>query len=269
MSLSRFRPKPKQHEVGPPKEHPLSREDVKEFEELKNRYVAIEKNSWIEKSKILQRIKHQRFYREHYETFEKFCEDVFDLTARRANQLLQAIRSAEVIESEILPNVTNGNHGSHPDPDKLQLPLSERHIRELQKLPSEQMRIASAKLKGKDKITQKDVEKAVKDTRRESKPKTELAPAGIVEMVAKGEAVIRACRTILASADWPESEPITKSASKIAASAPYCDCFYCGKVGGKCVACEGRGWLNQAAYDNADEKNQKKAKARSKVSFGP
>lgn len=251
-----FPSKPNIVEVGP--QGPLNEADEQEFEKLKIEYVAIEKQAWHRKAEILIKIRNERFYRSTHVTFESFCKDVFDLTKQRAYQLMASIKTAEIAEKALA-----GANVKHV----LQSPeLKQRHIMELHKVPSDKLPEAAAKLAGKEKITQKDVEQAVKETRQEAKKKGQ-APAEIVELVAKGESVIRACKSILAALIWPGVQQFEAAIKELAAGAPYSDCFYCGKVAAKCVACEGRGWLPQGSYDNADKKNQEKAKAKSKVSI--
>lgn len=260
---SRYPQKRVVHEVGP-KGPPTEIERVT-FEELKAEYINIEKTSWKRKAEILLQMKANRLYRcDGYDTFEKFCESVFDLTRQRAHQLICSIRTVEIAESELSSHQTtskpNVNHGLHSPPK-----LTERHARELQKLPSNRMREAVAKLKGKEKITQKDVERAVKDTKREVAAAKSSSIAGHVQTaMLTAEEIAKQCRAIKAGCTalddilqgpfgvhMPTGQPldaIKRTVALIAAGSPYADCVYCGSKGGNCKSCNGHGWVTKLQF---------------------
>jgi hypothetical protein len=86
-------------------------------------------------AKALEEIRDSRLYREHYRTFEDYCQHRWNYTRRRVNQL---IGTAEVIAD--LAGDTMGTLGSHTEimeVDNSSLPTTERQLRPLAALPSD------------------------------------------------------------------------------------------------------------------------------------
>lgn len=118
-------------------------------------------NSVIEIGKALKEINQEKLYRVKYETFNIYCSEVWNLEKSYAYRL---IKLAEVSE-----NIVNLS----PMGDTLDLPNSERQIRELAKLsPHEQAKIWNSLLsEKKSKITEKEVKKQIEDHKKSKERK--------------------------------------------------------------------------------------------------
>ena len=97
----------------------LSEEEENSLEDCE---VIIErwKKSFVKVGRALMEIRDKRLYRKTHRTFEAYCQGKWGFTRERAYQLIYSVAVVE-----------NVNHG-------LQIPTSERHTRELAKLPDDQ-----------------------------------------------------------------------------------------------------------------------------------
>jgi protein gp37 len=103
-------------------EHKLSLTESDRFMTLEIAFAKVCER-WIEGAAILLEIRDSRLYRQSYRTFEDYCRERWNLSRRRAYQLIGA---GEVIE--------NVNHGSQI------LPENERQVRPLTDLEPAQQR---------------------------------------------------------------------------------------------------------------------------------
>jgi hypothetical protein len=124
-------------------------------------------HAFIEVGSALMEIRDHRLYRTDYGTFETYCTQRWEITYRRANQLIQAVHIVQEMEAQGLrewePVVPiEGVRGNR-------VPIQERQVRELAKLPPEervaawQEAVKSAPRKaGQPKVTVKHVSAAVR-----------------------------------------------------------------------------------------------------------
>jgi protein gp37 len=96
------------------------------LEDREARIAAVERDAYLVRGLELAAIRDGKLYRERWQTFEQYCEDRWEMTSRRAEQLMEAARFAE-----------KANYSSLP------LPARETHIRPLlARLDSDDDRLA-------------------------------------------------------------------------------------------------------------------------------
>jgi hypothetical protein len=73
---------------------------VSEKGELRKLETTIEKGmqSFFEVGSALMKIRDSRLYRDQWKTFEAYCEDRFDLSRRRAYQLIESVKTVERVD---------------------------------------------------------------------------------------------------------------------------------------------------------------------------
>lgn len=138
-----------------------------------NRLAALEEvirrelDSFLQVAEALLEVRKERLYRERYPTFEEYCERQWDMSARRARQILAA---SQVVENLRLPE----NVGAV-------LPVTESQARPLSRLAPEEQRpawdaaVAAAEERGTP-VTAADAESAVRKIVEAKKPKEVLPP---------------------------------------------------------------------------------------------
>ncbi|MDR3631745.1 MAG: hypothetical protein P4L42_15600 [Desulfocapsaceae bacterium] len=141
-------------------DRPLTTLECKRLSELEG---IIERNfkGFIAVGAALAEIRERRLYREKFKTFERYCQELWDIHKNTANQYIAASRVIENLTAIAVKN----------DDDAIQekvffLPANEAQARELAKLePAEQVQVWKSLLdiasQSKAKITAKTIKKAV------------------------------------------------------------------------------------------------------------
>lgn len=146
---------------------PLSKE---EQSALKKHEKVIKKGlkTVLEVGAALIAIRDGKLYRKTHDTFEKYCEDRWGFSSRRAFQLVDATQALENLKCE--PVVHN-------------LPKTERAIRPLTELPKEgqieaaKQAVTTAEKEGR-KVTPKDIKKAVEEVKAKGRPQIQSCTMG-------------------------------------------------------------------------------------------
>lgn len=118
----------------------------------------------------LKEIRDNRYYREDFESFEKYLSNKHGISRARAYQLILTV---EIREELLSTRVDNSYPSSHPEPPEI-LPETAKQAQELSRLPSESRAAAwseavatAPKANGKPKVTASHVRKVVE---RKKKP---------------------------------------------------------------------------------------------------
>lgn len=254
----------------------LSHDESKRKSEL----VAVVKRgmaTFVEVGKALAEIRDAKLYRDSHETFAKFCDAEFQISDRRARQLIEAVHVTAVIE--------NRNHGS----ENGKLPTAERQARELAKAPEEKQAEAweqAVEDAGGEQPTAKQVAAAVEKV-TEDKPKERTDGIGRplpdylvktfdgLELFWKASSLVAELRDLIHElGEHPggaylrrelqptgtESklryrwQPLETINAALKFNKPYTRCPYCqdrvkAKPPKDCKQCMGTGWTTKYSYD--------------------
>ena len=92
---------------------PLSDREIEEFKQ-DCETVINELGAFVRVGKALRRIKDKKLYRADFGTFEECVKELFDLAARRAQQLMQTSHVMDLLDSAISQNAKNFSHFGLP-----------------------------------------------------------------------------------------------------------------------------------------------------------
>jgi hypothetical protein len=135
---------------------------------------------FIEVGEALNEIRDQRFYRAEFDTFEDYCQARWQMSRRRANQIIESAGTAKLLVSEMQQD------GKYVSQTAAPAQLTERHMHALKALPeaeragayaeAQQAAAARAKDGQAPKVKQKDVLKVVAKRKARAEAKAEGKP---------------------------------------------------------------------------------------------
>lgn len=113
----------------------------KEFDrlgELESEFEGLQP-SFERAAEILLEIRDKQLYRQHFRTFDAYCQRRWKMGARRGRQITDHARTVKNLQ-EAMEGTENGNRGSSHDWAKLPVPTNERQTRSISSLPADEQR---------------------------------------------------------------------------------------------------------------------------------